>query len=87
VGQLLIAILNLINLLVLIRVLLSYFPNIDMSNPAVRLLYDVTEPILRPIRNFLREQFPGTAYGPIDWSPLALFVIILLLTRVIQAAF
>lgn len=58
--------------IVLARVLLSYFPNVDYSNPIIRFLYDITEPVLQPIRQFIRQQFPGT--GPFDFSPLALLV-------------
>lgn len=58
--------------IVLARVLLSYFPNVDYGNPIIRFLYDITEPVLQPIRQFIREQFPST--GPFDFSPLALLV-------------
>ncbi len=73
--------LQIYNFLVIARVLISYFPNIDPNHPAVRLLYDVTEPVLRPIRNFLNQQFPGM--GPVDFSPIALFVIVIILSRLI----
>jgi YggT family protein len=63
--------------ILLARVLLSYFPNFDRSNPIVRLLYDVTEPVLAPIRNML----PRT--GMIDFSPLIVFLIITVLMRVL----
>jgi YggT family protein len=43
----------LFELLILARVLMSFFPNVDQSNPLIRLVYDVTEPVLRPIRNLL----------------------------------
>lgn len=61
--------------ILLARVLLSYFPNFDRSNPIVRLIYDITEPVLRPIRNAL----PQT--GMIDFSPLIVFLVITLLMR------
>ncbi len=63
--------------IVLARVLLSWFPNFDRSNPIVRLIYDVTEPILQPIRNLL----PQT--GMIDFSPLIVFLIITVLMQVL----
>jgi YggT family protein len=61
--------------ILLARVLLSYFPNFDRSNPIVRLIYDITEPVLRPIRNAL----PQT--GMMDFSPLIVFLVITLLMR------
>lgn len=82
-ANLLVTLLQLYNFLVIARVLLSYFPNIDPSHPAVRFLYEVTEPVLRPIRDFLRQQFPGM--GPVDFSPIVLLILILILSRLIVA--
>ena len=44
-----------IQLIFLARVLLSWFPNVDHSNPLIKFIYDVTEPILRPIRQALPQ--------------------------------
>lgn len=63
--------------ILLARVLLSWFPNIDRSNPLVQLLYQLTEPVLQPIRNLL----PQT--GMMDFSPLIVFLIISVLMRVL----
>jgi YggT family protein len=57
-------------LILLARVLLSWFPNIDRSNPIIQLLYDITEPVLRPVR----EMLPQT--GMVDFSPLVVWLII-----------
>ena len=59
-----------LELLLLARVLLSWFPNIDRSNPIIRFIYDLTEPILRPVRSVL----PQT--GMFDFSPLVVFLVI-----------
>jgi YggT family protein len=52
---------------ILIRVLLSWLPmanvRIDPYNPAVRLLYSITDPILEPLRRY-------TTVGMIDLSPI-----------------
>lgn len=64
--------------ILLARVLLSWFPNVDRSNPIIKGLYDVTEPVLRPIRSALPQ---GT---PFDFSPLIVFVIINVLMAVIR---
>lgn len=63
--------------ILLARVLLSWFPNIDRSNPLVQMLYQITEPVLQPIRNVL----PQT--GMMDFSPLIVFLIISVLMRVL----
>lgn len=56
---------------ILIRVLISWV-NPDPSNPIVQFLYQVTEPILEPIRRVL----PVLA---IDLSPLVAFAVIYVL--------
>jgi YggT family protein len=56
--------LSLFSLLILARVLLSYFPGVDRYNPLVRMTYDLTEPVLEPIRRALPQS------GMVDFSPL-----------------
>lgn len=53
------------------RVLVSWFPDIDPYNPIIRFLYEITEPILQPIREFMRKQFPDMAM--LDLSPMVVF--------------
>ena len=62
------------------RALLSWF-NLGPTHPIVRILYDVTEPILRPIRNML----PQT--GMMDFSPLIVFLVISVLLQLIPRIF
>jgi YggT family protein len=49
IGFLLFA-LNIYSVILLARAFMSWFPQLDYSNPFVRLLYDLTEPVLAPIR-------------------------------------
>ncbi|HSS98779.1 MAG TPA: YggT family protein [Terriglobales bacterium] len=65
-------------LVLLARVILSWFPNVDRSNPLIQFLYTVTEPVLRPIR----EMMPPT--GMMDLSPLIVFLIIQVIMTLIQ---
>lgn len=69
--------LQLFELILLARVLLSWFPNIDRSNPLIQFVYDVTEPVLRPIRQML----PATA--GIDFSPLIVILLIQVFMRLL----
>ncbi len=64
-------------LILLARVLLSWFPNIDRNNPIIRLVFDITEPILAPIRSAL----PQTAM--LDFSPIIVILIIQVLRIVL----
>ena len=54
---------------IFIRVLLSWFP-IDPRNPLVTLLYDITEPILQPLRRVIPRM------GMFDLSPLVALLLI-----------
>jgi YggT family protein len=65
-------------LILLARIILSWFPNVDRSNPLIQFLYDVTEPVLRPIR----QMMPPT--GMMDFSPLIVFLIIQVLMTLVQ---
>jgi YggT family protein len=65
---------------ILIRVILSWLPmaniRIDPYNPAIRLLYQLTDPILEPLRRF-------TTVGMIDLSPLVALLVLDLVRRML----
>ncbi|MEO8610805.1 MAG: YggT family protein [Chloroflexota bacterium] len=65
-------------LILVARMILSWLPNLDRRNPLIQFVYDVTEPVLRPIRDMM----PPT--GMMDWSPLIVFLIIQVLMTLIQ---
>jgi YggT family protein len=67
----------LFELLILARVLISFFP-MDQSNPIVKIVYDLTEPVLRPIRNLL----PQT--GMFDFSPVIVIILVQVLIGVLR---
>jgi YggT family protein len=56
-------------LAILVRVILSWFP-IDPSNPIIRIVWEITEPILAPFRRVIPR------IGMFDLSPLAAFLVI-----------
>jgi len=66
---------------ILIRVLLSWLPmagiRIDPYNPIVKFLYDITDPILVPLRRF-------ATVGMIDLSPIIAFFLIGALLRMLS---
>jgi YggT family protein len=71
------AIFSLMNLAIFLRVILSWLPVLDPRHPAMRLLDDLTEPILAPVRRIL----PQT--GPIDFSPLVALLLLGLVQRAV----
>lgn len=59
------------------RVLLSWFPQMSNTNPVVRFVYAVTEPILAPIRRVLPRM------GFFDLSPMIALILITIIQRVL----
>jgi YggT family protein len=77
VVQILVWALQIYSFILLARVLMTWLPNLDYSNPIVRFLYQVTEPVLKPIRNALPPM------QGMDFSPIIVFVGIMILQRII----
>lgn len=76
VVQILLLLLRVYELILLIRVLMSWFQP-DPYNPIVRVLYNLTEPVLKPIRDVLPRM------GMIDLSPLVAFLLLFALRTII----
>ncbi|MDR7418780.1 MAG: YggT family protein [Armatimonadota bacterium] len=62
-----------LNILILIRIVLSWVPGVSLGHPAVRIVHQLTSPILDPIRRLMPP------VGGLDLSPV---VAILLLSLV-----
>ena len=54
---------------ILVRVVLTWFP-VDPSNPIIRLIFEVTEPVLAPFRRVIPR------IGMFDLSPIAAMLVI-----------
>jgi YggT family protein len=65
-------------LAILVRVILSWFP-VDPSNPIIRIVWEVTEPVLAPFRRVIPR------IGMFDLSPLAAFLVISFLQQQLPA--
>ncbi len=73
--------LRLLTFAVIARALLSWFSP-GTSNPIVRVLYEVTEPVLEPLRRII------PTFGGIDFTPIiAIFLLNLLGGWLAQSAF
>jgi len=64
-------------LLVIARALLSWFPAVNPGMAPVRLLYQATDPLLRPIQRVL------PTLGGIDLSPLVAILLVQLASRLL----
>ena len=63
---------------ILIRVLLTWIPNLDPSNPLVKLLSQVTDPLLLPARRFIPP------VGGMDLSPIVVILVLQGLLMLLQ---
>jgi YggT family protein len=64
-------------LLILVRVAISWFPQIDPWHPLVRLLRAVVDPVLLPFRRLL------PTFGGIDFSPVLAIIVLTWLGQLI----
>ncbi|MCS7260261.1 MAG: YggT family protein [Anaerolineae bacterium] len=85
IGQFLVLSVNLLfqltSLAILTRVILSWLPvvgvRIDVYHPAVRLLYQITDPLLEPLRRF-------TTFGAVDFSPIVALILLEVARRLLE---
>ena len=70
---------NVLTLAIFARVLLSWFP-MAAGNPIGRIIFDVTEPILGPIRRII------PSLGMLDISPLVALLLLQVLRSIILSS-
>lgn len=73
--------LKIIDYLILIRVLLSFFPTLQNSKISY-FIYQMTEPILAPCRAILDKL--GLGMGMIDFSPILAFLLLSLIQNILM---
>jgi YggT family protein len=66
-GSGIVQFLNIYLILLLVRVLLTWFPNIDMGRPPFSILSQLTDPYLNLFRNIIPP------LGGMDFSPILAF--------------
>jgi YggT family protein len=84
IGSVLLTVVNVVfqfaSLAILARVIISWLPmvgmRIDPYHPLVRILYQITDPIIEPIRRF-------TTFGMIDFSPIVALILLDIIRRVL----
>ncbi len=79
IATIFVAFLYLLIVAVIVRSLLSWFPNAQNSEFA-RVLHQVTEPLLQPVRRLL----PRT--GMIDFSAMVVIIVLFVMIQVVQTA-
>lgn len=79
VGSLLLYVTYVLQILIFIRVILSWLPM--GQNPVSEFVFRLTEPLLAPLRRVLPR------FGMMDLSPMILLIIILVVQQAIASAF
>jgi YggT family protein len=76
--QFLTILLTILTWAILIRVLLSWIPNLDRGNPLVQLLHQITDPVLEPARRIIPP------LGGMDFSPIVVILVLQLLEQLLR---
>ena len=72
--------LEIYSLILIIRVLLSWFPNLDWSNPVLSSISSITDPYLNAFRGII------PAIGGLDISPILAFITLNLMQQLLDLA-
>ena len=81
IGILIIDLLRIYSLLIIVRVVLSWI-QADSRNRVVRIVYDLTDPVLQPIQSVV----PPIG-GTLDISPIIALIFVWLLERLVMMIF
>ena len=73
-------IVNVFWLAILGRVLLSWFPEVNRNNPIVVIIYQVSEPILSPLRRVVPRM------GSFDLTPMIAIILLWLISSILLSA-
>jgi YggT family protein len=76
--QFLTILLTILTWAILIRVLLSWIPNLDRGNPLVQILHQITDPVLEPARRIIPP------LGGMDFSPIVVILVLQLLEQLLR---
>lgn len=79
-GNIIQIVFYILNVLILIRILLSWVP-FDRSNKYIKMLFTVTDPILEPCKSLIQRV--GINMGMIDISPIVAFLLLQLLEKIL----
>jgi YggT family protein len=79
-GTIIAAFVQLYSLVILARVLMSWI-NVNPYSPVARVIFDLTEPVLAPVRNLL----PPAA--GLDFSPIIVLVLLQIIGQILISTF
>jgi YggT family protein len=70
--------LQLLTILIVLRAILTWIPSVDYRHPLMRVIMQLTDPILEPIRRVLPP------VGGFDFSPLVAILLLQLVSKLIS---
>ncbi len=73
-------IVNVLWLAILGRVLLTWFPEVNRNNPIVVIIYQISEPILSPLRRVVPRM------GSFDLTPMIAIILLWLISSILLSA-
>lgn len=86
IYRLILALIDAIELLVIVRAIGSWFPAAGTWGRIYSVIRTVTEPLLMPIRKLL-SKISFFASMPIDFSPIALFIVLGIVRGIVTSIF
>lgn len=78
IFELLANLIQLYIIVLLIRILITWIPNLDPYNPLVQILTQVTDPVLEPARRLIPP------IGMIDISPIVVFFVLQIIASILH---
>ena len=72
--------LSIYSLVLIVRVLLTWFPNVDMSNPVLSTVSSITDPYLNAFRGLIPP------LGGLDLSAILAFIALSLMRQLLESA-
>ncbi|MFN8487358.1 MAG: YggT family protein [Caldilineaceae bacterium] len=79
IFALLATLINFYSILIFIRVLLTWIPNIDPYNPAVQALERITDPVLEQARRIIPP------IGMVDISSMVVLIVLYVLSNILNS--
>jgi YggT family protein len=73
------SLINIYSILIFIRILLTWFPSIDPSNPIVQILRQITDPVLEQARRIIPP------IGMVDVSSMVVLIVLYVLSNLLQS--
>lgn len=76
-NQIIVQVIDIYSFIIIVRVFMTWIPNLDPYHPIVQMLRQVTDPVLEPARRLI------PSFGMMDFSP----IVVIFALRIIRGLF